>query len=133
MTKITAHANCTHEKTKSARAACRKSRTAIETIVTDYGTFEIKTVKAKDIKKTDFVLYRPQRSNPFFTSVTYDAFQCEDVINGQVVKIDQYRLDLGGPSKYVAGDTEYVVAVDPSAVRDAKQSHTRSLSDKFAV
>lgn len=128
---MTAHSNCLHPKTKTARAACRKSRSQVRTITTDYGTFEIKTVKAKDLKKTDMVVYRPKTVSPAFTSVTYDAFQCERVIKGRVEKIDEYRIDLGGPSKYVKGDTQYDVAVDPEAVKKANWAYSRSLLAPF--
>lgn len=132
MIKTTAHSNCTHPKTKSARALCRKSRTEIKTLTTDYGTFEIKTIKAKDLKKTDMVVFRC-KTGEFFTSVTYDAFQCErlNTKTMAIEKIDEYRIDMGGPSKYVPGDYEYEVAVDPAAVKAANWAYTRSLTAKF--
>lgn len=125
----TAHSTCQHPSTKAARAFCRRQRSTVQTVTTDYGTFEIKIIKVKDLKKTDMVLCRPETLAPFFTSVTYDAFQTETVNRKtmQVEKTDTYRVDIGGPSRYLPGDTEYTVAVDPAAVKAAIWEHRRNM------
>lgn len=129
MTKTTAHSDCTHPSTKSARAACRKAKATVQTVTTDYGTFEIKTIAARDLKKTDMVLFRHETIAPSFSHPTYDAFQIERV-NRQtltVEKIDTYRIDLGGPSKFLPGDHEMTVAVDPATVRAAIAERRRNM------
>jgi hypothetical protein len=124
-TKTTAHSTCQHPSTKAARALCRRQRATVQTITTHYGTFEIKVIKAKDLKKTDMVLWNAESERPFFSGVTYDAFQVERFSRQEMrpVKTDTYRLALGGPDKYVPGDTEFTVAVDPETVKRAIWLH----------
>lgn len=128
-TKTTAHSTCEHPSTKAARALCRRQRASVQTIATAYGTFEIKVIKAKEIKKTDMVLWNAESERPFFSGVTYDAFQMERFSREEMrpVKVDTYRLALGGPDKMVPGDTEYTVAVDPQAVKAAIDDHRRNM------
>ncbi|QEQ93670.1 hypothetical protein SEA_ZUKO_92 [Streptomyces phage Zuko] len=128
-TKTTAHSNCQHASTKAARAQCRRQRSTVKTVTTEYGTFEIKVIKAKEIKKTDMVLWNPETLRPFFSGVTYDAFQMERFSRETMrpEKTDTYRLALGGPDKMVPGDTEFTVAVDPQAVKTAIWEHRRNM------
>lgn len=131
MTKTTAHSDCTHPKTKAARALCRKTRSTVETVTTDYGTFEIKVIKAKDLKKTDAVLFNADSDSPFFSFPVYDAFQTEQYNRetGKFEKTDTYRITFGR-RHYVPGDTEYTVAVDSLTVKRAKWDYSRSLTRK---
>lgn len=131
---MTSHRDCTHPKTKAARALCRKIRAAlINRVTTDCGTFETKVIPAREIKKTDMILYQPRTISPFFSGVTYDAFQIERYSQeaGGPVKVDVYRLSLGGPDTFVPGDTEYTVAVDPQLVKQEMHRAHRELLNKF--
>lgn len=124
------HRDCAHPKTKAARARCRGAKNKVEEVrrqevITDYGTFEIKMVAARDITKQDMVLHRPKTLLPFFSGVTYDAFQIKRR-NRQTLAIeatDSWRLELGGPPKFVPGDKEFEVAADPEAVKEAIHRH----------
>lgn len=132
-TKITAHSNCDHASTKSARALCRKNRSTVETVITKEGKFEIKVIKVQDLKKTDEVLFRPGSNLlPFFSHPTADAFQVQryNRKTEQTEPDGTYNVSFGSRN-FVPEDTEYTVAVDPKAVVAARDAARRALSESI--
>ncbi len=133
--KTTAHSNCDHASTKSARALCRKGRSTptVETVVTKEGTFEIKTIKVQDLKKTDEVLFRPGSNLlPFFSHPTADAFRVQrfNRKTNQLEPDGTYNVSFGSRN-FVPEGTDYTVAVDPQAVVAARDEARRKLYDSL--
>lgn len=130
---MASHRDCTHPKTKTARAKCRRFKAeGTDRVETDYGTFEIKTITAREITRNDMVLYRSPSLPPFFVGVLHSAFQVEEINRaGEVKKTDTWRIVVGTQPKFVPGDTEYEVAVEPQEVRTALQRHRRMMHDRL--
>lgn len=127
MTKTTAHSNCTHPKTKTARAACRKNRATVETVLAHGATLEIKTVHISEIRKTDKILVRFSDSN-VFVSATHNAFRPHTVMpDGSVRNHDEWRLG----TKSYALDATVTIAADPLAVHYAQVAERDALMAKF--
>lgn len=138
MTKNTAHSDCTHPKTKAARAACRKTKSATpeyRTVETVYGvSIRVMTITAREITKNHQLFYETKSAGNFFSPCTYDAFQQEimDHKTMSVRKTDRWTIYPGGQSKTVTGDTEFVVAVDSDEVKAAQAEHSRRLRAPFS-
>lgn len=125
--KTTAHSNCTHPKTKTARAACRKGRATVATVLAHGVTLEIKTVHISEIRKSDKILVQSERGN-YFASATHNAFRPHTVTaEGVLIEHDEWRLG----SKSYALDSTVTIAADPIAVHYAQVAERDALMSKF--